>query len=132
MKIKNFIAVGAVATMLALTGCTSSADRASENISKSAENFEVMRRISVINGITDQVLFTVEGRCSIEIPTGTVVMTCKQGPEDIRKHYIGVSDNVTYVAEQLEPAEADEYRFRIILKPENAIPNFDLETSLDD
>jgi len=111
-----------------LTGCKSDADKASENLSKAAEQFEVQRRIVGINGITDKAIFEVEGRCSIEreATPPTLVVTCKQGPHDIRKHYIGLSDNVTYVSTQLQGLDASVYRTRFILKPENVLPDFDL------
>ena len=90
--------------------------------------FEVERMIVGINAITDEILFSVEGKCSIN-RDGDLVVTCKHGPEDFRKHYLGLADNVTYVATQLEGANVDVYRTRIILKPENIIPNFDLSIS---
>ena len=112
----------------ALTGCTSDADKTSENLSKAAEQFEVQRRIVGINGITDKVLFEVEGRCSIETPGGRLEVVCKHGPKDYRKHFVGLSDNVTYIAVQMQGVDANAYRTRIILKPENIVPDFDLVT----
>jgi len=117
----------AVAGVVGLAGCTSDADKASENISTAADNFEVQRLIVGINGITDKVLFSVEGRCSIT-RDGDLVVTCKHGPNDYRKHYLGLSDNVTYVSTQLEGVDASVYHTRIILKPENILPDFDLST----
>lgn len=114
------------------SACTSDADRASTNLSRAAEQFEVQRHIVGINGITDEILFEVEGRCSIESGnTGvanTLEVTCKHGPDDLRKHFVGLSDNVTYITTQLEGVDVDVYRTRIILKPENIVPNFDLVT----
>lgn len=49
--------------VLALAGCSSDADVASDNLSKAAEQFEVNRRIVFFNGITDKYLLTIEGRC---------------------------------------------------------------------
>jgi hypothetical protein len=112
---------------LTISGCASDADKVSTNLSKAAEQFEVQRKIVGINGITDKVLFEVEGRCSIE-RDGDLVVTCKHGPDDYRKHYVGLSDNVTYIATQMKGIDVSEYRTRIILKPENIVPNFDLVT----
>lgn len=114
-------------TALALTGCESDADKTSRNLSTAAEQFEIQRSIVGINGITDTVLFEVEGRCSIE-RDGDLVVTCKHGPDDYRKHYVGLSDNVTFIATQMEGVDVDAYRTRIIIKPENIVPNFDLVT----
>lgn len=121
----NIITATVLAAALALTGCTSDAAKVSENISTAADNFEVQRLIVGINGITDEVLFTVEGRCSIT-RDGDLIVTCKHGENDYRKHMIGLSDNVTFVSTQLEGIDVSVYHTRIILKPQNILPNFDL------
>lgn len=122
------VALALTVATVALAGCTSDADKASKNLSKAAEQFEVQRRIVGINGITDKILFDVEGRCSIENDGRTLYVVCKHGAGDLRKHFVGLSDNVTYVATQLEGVDASVYRTRIIIKPENIIPNLDLVT----
>ena len=72
--IKKMIAAGALAGMALLApACTSDADRASENLSKAAEQFEVTRRVVVFNGITDKILLQVEGRCSLESAESALV-----------------------------------------------------------
>lgn len=118
----------AAATLLTGCGTDADADKVSENLSTEADRFEVQRRIVGINGITDEVLFEVEGRCSLE-RDGDLVITCKHGDDDYRKHYVGLSDNVTWVSTQLEGIDVSEYHTTIVLKPENILPNFDLETS---
>lgn len=130
MKKLTIVIAGVLA--LGLAACESDADKVSKNLSTAAEQFEVQRHIVGLNGITDEVLFEVEGRCSIESgDTGVanaLEVTCKHGPDDFRKHYVGLSDNVTYVTVQTEGLDASEYRTRIIIKPENIVPNFDLVT----
>jgi hypothetical protein len=130
MRARRIIAaaiVGSIA-LAGLTACVSDADKASENLSTAAEQFEVQRRIVGINGITDKPAFFVEGRCSIEDEGHRLVVTCKHGENDYRKHFVGLSDNTFYVAEQLEPIDVSVYHTRIILKPENILPELDLET----
>lgn len=122
---RKFIIATAVASTLLATGCVSAADKTSHNLSVAADNFEVQRMIVGINGITDEVLFSVEGRCSIS-RDGDLVVTCKHGPDDYRKHYVGLSDNVTFISTQLEPVDVSEYHTRIILRPQNILPDFDL------
>jgi hypothetical protein len=124
-------AVLLVAASLGATACGSNADIASDNISKEAEKFNVQRKIVGINGITDKVLFEVEGRCSLEYGEtmeNTLDVICKHGPNDYRKHYVGMSDNVTFISTQLDGIDVSEYRTKIILKPENLVPDFDLVT----
>lgn len=128
---KKFLAAAAVAVaaLVAFTGCSSDAKKASENLSVAADNFEVQRMIVGINGITDEVLFSVEGRCSI-VRDGDLVVTCKHGENDYRKHYLGLSDNVTYVSTQMDGVDVSVYHTRIILKPQNILPEFDLSTGV--
>lgn len=123
--------IAAALAVAALAGCASDADKTSDNLSKAAEQFEVQRKIVGINGITDKVLFEVEGRCSLELGDtleNTLDVICKHGPDDFRKHYVGISDNVTFISTQVKGLDVSQYRTRIILKPENLVPNFDLVT----
>lgn len=106
----------------------SNADTVSTNISKEAEKFRVQRHIVGINGITDKPLFEVEGRCSIETETRLLVVTCKHGPKDYRKHYIGLSDNTTFVNVQTKGVAVSEYRTKIIIRPQALVPDLDLVT----
>lgn len=131
---KRVTAVGAIALLgaVGLTACTTDADVASSNISKSAEQFEVERRITAINGITDAVMLEIEGRCSVETAesmlAGGLEITCKIGPNEYTKHFVGLSDNVSYVVQQLETVDVSVYHHRVILKPENPLPEFTYET----
>jgi hypothetical protein len=127
MTMKKILLTLALATLV-IAGCTSDAQRASQNITTAADQFEVQRHIVGINGITDQPAFEVEGRCSIERRTHDLMVTCKHAEDDFRRHHIGISDNVFYVVTQLEGIDVDVYRTRIIIKPENIVPNFDLIT----
>ncbi len=128
MHIRNcFVGLAALA---GLTACESAADTANRNLSKAAENFEVPRRIVGINGITDEVLFSVEGFCSYEVPdNGTFEAICKNPDGTISRTTLYLSDNVTFVSTQLGGVEVDLFRPRVIFRPETIIPNFDLATS---
>lgn len=114
----------------ALAGCTD-ADIASSNISKAADMFEITRRIVFINGITDRYMLVVEGRCSIRADRADnqLEVTCKHGPDAYKKHYLGLSDNVTYVAEQLEMADVGTYHYRLVFKPQAIVPEIDLRSN---
>lgn len=118
-------------TAIGISACSSNADKASKNISTEAEQFKVQRRIVGINGITDKIEFEVEGRCSVEYGASlprTLDVICKQGPHDFRKHYIGLSDNIFWISTQLKGIDVNVYRTKIILKPQNIVPDLDLVT----
>lgn len=114
--------------VLLLTGCTQ-ADVASQNLSKSADNFEVTRRIVFYNGITNDYILVIEGLCSLGNydVDGELSVTCKVGPTEYKKHYLGLSDNVTYFAEQIESSNVDVYHYRVIFRPTTIIPDAELD-----
>ncbi len=128
MKIKTIGIAGLGAGALLLAGCSSDADVASRNLSKSAEQFEVNRRIVFFNGITDKYLLAIEGRCSIEVDgsDSQLEVTCKVSETQYKKHFLGLSDNVTYLVEQTTPAEVGVYQYRVIFKPQTIVPNVDV------
>lgn len=113
------------------TGCLddSDADVAAKNISKAAEQFEVARKITGINAITDKYLWTVEGYCSVETASsglaGALEVTCKIGKGKFKKLFFGLADNVTYVVQQVDPIDVSTSRYRVIFKPETIIPDID-------
>lgn len=126
---KKTAIIGSALAALTLTACTSEADRANENLSKAAENFEVPRRIVGINGITDKVLFSVEGFCSYETNGAVLEAICKLPEGGVERTTLHLSDNVTFVSTQIGGADVDLFRPRVIFRPENIIPDFDLSTS---
>jgi len=122
--LKMFIAV---LLLGALIGCSTDADVASHNLSKAADMFEINRRIVFYNGITDTYMLTLEGRCSIEPSSGILRVTCKTGSKEYKKHYLGLSDNVTYFAEQLDAVDVSTYHYKVIFKPQVIVPDVDLK-----
>ena len=114
-----------------IAGCATDADVASRNLSKSADMFEVNRRIVFYNGITGDYILVLEGLCSLGNydSAGELSVTCKTGVNTYKKHFLGLSDNVTFFAEQLEHAQVGVYHYRVIFRPEAIIPDIDLETS---
>ena len=125
------ILVGALA-VLALTACQRDADVASRNLSIAADQFEITRRVVFYNGITGDYILSVEGRCSLgnHDTTGRMSVTCKTGEGVYKKHYLGLSDNVTFFAEQMESKGASVYHYRVIFKPQTIIPDVDFKGSL--
>lgn len=111
-----------------LAGCSSDADVASENLSKAADNFEVMRRVVFYNGITGDYILTVEGRCSLGNydDAGELSVTCKVDGKTYKKHFLGLSDNVTYFAEQIEAKHVSKDHYRVVFKPKTIVPEVDI------
>lgn len=135
-KFKKAILAGVI-SLLALTGLVAcedtEADVVSHNLSKSADSFEVQRRVVFINGITDKYLLEINGLCSLgnQDTEGRLSVTCKVGDNTYKKHYLGLSDNVTFLVEQTDAKYEDPYHYKMIFRPETIIPDIDLQTSLE-
>ena len=109
---------------LTLSGCRQ-ADRVSYNISLEADNFNTIRQITVINCIQGDVLFQMTGKMSIEADTtdNQLEITVEDEYGRYRKHFIGLSDNVTYVVEDItDTNRISEYHYTLNFNPKMWIP----------
>lgn len=122
---RSLIAVALAAGAL-LTGCSTDADVVNRNLSQDADNFKVPRRITFINGITDQYLLTIEGYCSLDSsnPAQLTVTCARDG--GYTRDYLGKSDNVTWIAQQLDPAKVSPSYYKVTFKPSAIIPDPEL------
>lgn len=113
----------------ALAGCYREADVASENMSKAADMFEINRRVVFYNGITGEYMLTIEGLCSLGNydKEKKLSVTCKVGNGNYKKHFLGLSDNVTYFVEQMEPNKVSVYHYRVIFKPSLVVPDIEIK-----
>ena len=121
-----------VAMLLAavsLAACANDSETVSHNLSQDADNFKVHRRVVFFNGITDKYLLSIEGYCSITDEDNQLEVTCKVGESTYKKHFLGLSDNVSYFVEQLEPIESDPYHYKVVFKPETIVPDVEPHTS---
>lgn len=126
MKLARNLLAAAIG-LASLSACAPDADIASRNLSKAADMFEISRRVVFYNGITDSYMLTIEGRCSLGNfdNSKTLTVTCKTGNNAYKKHFLGLSDNVTYFVEQLEPQNVSTYHYRVIFKPQSILPDID-------
>ena len=122
--LKTLVIVSAAAGVL--TGCSNDAQVASYNLSQAADNFQINRRIVFYNGITNDYVLVIEGLCSQEPEAKKLAVTCKVGPGQFKKHFLGLSDNVTYFSEQMEPATVGTYFYRVTFKPSTIVPSIDV------
>ncbi|ALF00938.1 site-specific recombination directionality factor RDF [Mycobacterium phage Serenity] len=127
MKKAIITALIAGSAILGLSACTSDANVASENLSKQADNFEIPRRIVFFNGITDKYLLEIQGRCAIEADTASdkLDVTCKVG-DGYKKHFLGLSDNVSYFVEQVQGANVSTDFYEVNFKPQSILPDVEL------
>lgn len=122
MKRGKFVAVVMLLGML-MTGC-SQASRVEANLTKEADNFNVLRQVTIINCLQGDVLFQMTGKMSItaDIADNQLELLVENDDGSYAKHFIGLSDNVTYVIEDLDSNFVDKYKFTINYNPKMWIP----------
>ena len=119
-----------LAATIGLAACQRDADVASHNLSVAADSFQINRRIVFYNGITGDYILSIEGLCALGNYDANrqLSVTCKTGPTNYKKHFLGLSDNVTYFAEQIDGADISLYHYKVIFRPSAIVPDVDLAT----
>lgn len=113
-------AVVMVVTLCA--GCTE-ADRVNANISQQADNFNITRRLAVINARTDEPVFELIGNFSLSNNgSKELVVTVEVGPGLYKKHYVYLNEWVIYVVEDVSGCYVDPYHYEVNFLPEMIIP----------
>lgn len=109
-----------------ITGCQTEADKVSYNLSLEADNFNVVRQLTVINCIEGDVLFQMTGKMSITADTSDnqLEIIVENEDDSYVKHFVGLSDNVTYVVEDLNLGanEVEKYKYTLNFNPKMWIP----------
>ncbi|MDO4894988.1 hypothetical protein [Moraxella sp.] len=126
MKLFKFLALGLAAVLA--TGCIDDAHVATHNTIKAADNFEINRRIVFYNGITDNYILEIEGRCSVDLNDAQTAFNviCKTGEQKFKRHTLVLSDNVTAFVEQIDPNQASSHFYRVTFKPSVIVPDVDV------
>lgn len=118
------IVLASLAICLSFTGCGTQANRVSYNLSQEADNFNVVRQLTVINCIQGDVLFQMTGKLSITADRTDnqleVVVEDENG--NYQKHFVGLSDNVTYTVEQKNFKNVENYKYTLNFNPKMWIP----------
>ncbi len=97
-------------------------------MSVASKNFELTRRCVFYNGITGDYILTIEGLLSVTDANNKLEVMVKTGPASYKKHYLGLSDNVTYFVEQVESANADPFYYRVVFRPQTIVPDIEVQT----
>lgn len=126
--LKTLIFIPVIVAGFSLTSCTD-ANVASSNLATAADQFELYRRVVFYNGITDTYILTVEGYCSISDVNGQLEVLVKTKDGQFMKHHLGLSDNVTYLSEQLDAKRVSSDDYRVIFKPKALVPSFEFDKS---
>lgn len=120
MKKKLLALLLAASVMFSFSGCGTEAARVSYNLSQEADNFNNVRQLTVINCLEGDILFQMTGKMSITADMADnqleVVVELEDGT--YKKHFIGLSDNVTYVVEDITGKDVSRYKYTLNFNPE--------------
>lgn len=116
-----------VATTLLFASCQQESQVVSENLSYAAHEFKIYRRVVFYNGITDTYILEIKGYCSVVNEDGRLSVVIKTDKGEYLKHYLGLSDNVTYFAEQLEAKDVSKEHYSVTFNPSLIVPKIDVK-----
>lgn len=121
---KFLLAAVAVIAMLGVTGCEREADRVAYNLSLEADNFNNARQVTVINCLQGDILFQMTGKMSIEadVDQNQLEIIVEDNDGGYKKHFIGLSDNVTYVVEDITSKDVSKYQYTLNFNPNMWLP----------
>ncbi len=124
MKRKILALILSASLVLVLPGCGREADRVSYNLSQQADNFNDVRQITVINCLKGDVLFQMTGKMSItaDVSDNQLEIIVEDEKGEYKKHFIGLSDNVTYVVEDITAGDVSEYKYTLNFNPNMWFP----------
>lgn len=108
----------------ALAGCDNrESEKVSYNVSQEADNFNVIRRVAVINTRTDKVEFEVVGRISVDTENEKKLVILVETEKGVyKKHLVNMTEWNMYVVEDLYGAEVNEFKYEVNYMPESIIP----------
>lgn len=123
MKRKIILVVTLTLMVLLIAECRE-ADKVSYNLSKEADNFNNVRQITVMNCIKGDILFQMTGKMSIVADTedNQLEVTVEDENGEYKKHFIGLSDNVTYVVEDITSGNVSKYKYTLNFNPKMLVP----------
>ena len=126
MKKLIALSLALICLLYCFTGCTQ-AETVNHNLSQAADNFEVVRKITVYNARTDFIIMEMEGLMSLtNNTTSELVVTCKTGPQQYKKNYIYLNEYVIYVVEDISGTTTDPYHYKVHFY--TAQPDFDINS----
>lgn len=113
-----------VVMAMTFSGCMRQADKVSYNLSMQADNFNDYRQLTVINCLQGDVLFQMSGKMSITADTTDnqleIIVEDENG--DYKKHFVGLSDNVTYVVEDITSKDVERHKYTLNFNPRMWLP----------
>lgn len=119
---KKIFAIILLSVLAVLLSACTQADIVQHNLRREAEDFNVRRRITVLNTRTDKAMMQITGLLSIDTDDdGDLNITIQKAPGEFVLNYAHLSNDTTYMVEQIETMEVNKYQYEIIFYPKQLI-----------
>lgn len=130
---KRVVLVLIMVVMVAVLASCTESDRVRHNLKREADDFNVRRRITVLNTRTDKPMMQITGLLSINLDDdGDLNITIEKAPGEYVLNYAHLSQDTTYIVEQIETKEVSKYQYEIIFYPKSLVSGwFDVKISDD-
>lgn len=129
------VAAGMLMAAVALTGCGTDAATVDQNLKTEADKFNIQRTIVATSGITGEPIALVEGRCSFELSGQRADLLCKISDKgnngEFRKYTLKLGDQDSIFIAMEEPVEVSKYHTKFVIRPQAALPEFDIQIGED-
>lgn len=110
-----------LALLLTLTACRQS-ERVTYNLRREADDFNIRRRITVLNTRTDTPMMQITGLLAIDVDDdGDLNIAIEKAPGEFVLNFAHLSQDTTYIVEQIETKEVSKYQYEIVFYPKNLI-----------
>lgn len=127
---KALVVILLIGMVFVLSSCRQ-ADTVRHNLKREADDFNIRRRITVMNTRTDTPLMQITGLISIDIDKdGDLNITIEKAPNEFVLNYAHLSQDTTYIVEQIETKEVSKYQYEIKFYPKQLVSGwFDVKLS---
>lgn len=120
---RTFVICMLLTIVISMSGCYRQAERAKYNVKKEADNFNVERRLTVINARTDKPILEIIGYFSLSNnSTNELEITLETDKNVYKVDYVYLNEWTIYTVEDISGAHVDPYHYEVNFLPEMIQP----------
>ena len=128
---KILIGIVLIVLVFVLSSCRQ-AENVRHNLQREADDFNVRRRITVLNTRTDTPMMQITGLLAIDVDRdGDLNITIEKAEKEYLLNYAHLSQDTTYIVEQIETKDVNKYAYEIKFYPTQLVSGW-LDIKLSD
>ena len=132
MKLKRIVLIVMLIFITFTLSSCRQAENVKNNLRREADDFNIRRRITVLNTRTDTPMMQITGLMSINVDSdGDLNIIIEKEPNQFILNYAHLSQDTTYIVEQIETKEVNKYKYEIKFYPTQLASGF-LDVKLTD